>query len=60
MNEFFLSLLKHIFTESTPRPFQSISCNVSLFVCHLSSLSATGTEKARDFWSKSVLLSLKM
>ena len=48
----------NIFTESAPRPIQSLSRDVCLlFVC-LSPPSATGTGWTGDFWSKSVLLKL--
>ena len=40
-----------------PRPIQSLCCDVCVFwvVDGLSRLSATGTKRAGDFWSKSVL-----
>ena len=49
------------FTEFASRTIQSIGCNVHpLCVVCLSPLPATGTKRAGDFWSKSVLLKLKL
>ena len=48
-----------IFTEWAPWPIQYISCNVRGCVDMSYSLSGNRTERAGDFWSKSVLLKLK-
>ena len=41
-----------IFNELAPRPIQSITCKVCV-IKKMSPPSTTGTERARDFWSKS-------